>query len=50
MSELTALMAAIVLGGLVAVSTVGGSVQDVVGNLFNPVSAPADFSAKFIRP
>jgi hypothetical protein len=50
MSELTALLAAIVLGVIIAMSAVGMGVTQAADRIFNPTSAHADFSAKFIRP
>lgn len=49
MNELTALLAAVLFGALIAVSTVGNGVVPVVEGLFNP-NVSADFSAKFIKP
>lgn len=48
MNEYTAILAAVVVGALIAVSAVGTPTLNLADRIFN--SAPADFSAKFIKP
>jgi len=48
MSELTALLAAVAFGALIAFSVVGDSTKNAAERIFNP--GTADFSAKFVKP
>ena len=48
MNEYTALLAAVAFGALIAVSAVGAPLGEIAERMFT--SAPADFSAKFIKP
>lgn len=47
MPEFTALIAAVVLGSVIAIAATFGSVDRFASTMFNPT---ADFSAKFIKP
>jgi hypothetical protein len=47
-TEMTALIAAIVLGGLFAFGFVGGETNRFAGHMFDP--AYNNFTAKFIKP
>lgn len=47
MNEFTAILAAVVLGAIIAVSAVGNGVVPTAERIFDN---RADFSAKFVRP
>lgn len=50
MSDLTALLAAVVLGGVLVFNVIGGKVSGVAQHMFDSVHVTADFDAKFIKP
>ena len=53
MSELSVLMAAVLIGGTLVMATIADGVQNLTQAIFNQVpgsSQTVDFSAKFIKP
>lgn len=50
MTELSAIIFAVVVAAMIAVAAVGVPVSDLAERMFSFTSAPADFSAKFIKP
>lgn len=53
MSELSVLMAAVLIGGTLVMTTLSAGLQNMTQAIFNQVpgsSQTVDFSAKFIKP
>lgn len=51
MSELSVLMAAVLIGGTLVMATIADGVQNLTQSLVGQVTGePEDFSAKFIKP
>ncbi len=51
MSDLAVLMAAVLIGGTMALATISDGVSNLTQSLVGQMTGqPADFSAKFIKP
>jgi len=51
MNELSVLMAAVLIGGTMAMATISDGVSNMTQSLVGQLTGqPADFSAKFIKP